>query len=180
VENTDTHEKRLKVLYSWLSKHQRRIIGYSDDFYSGVTKILDGYLFNPDNLYHFSTMQELYNDVWSKYSFIRQAHRVRILEDLVLHARKTQSLSWLDMLQQMNDNLQAMKFELLPYFNELVERVIVLSDKVLHNGYLNKRYVQNKDEDSSDYGIRIKRQFGRLVGLVDELKNIRKQHMDLG
>jgi hypothetical protein len=178
VENTDTHEKRLKVLYSWLSKHQRRIIGYSDDFYSGVTKILDGYLFNPDNLDVFNALQGLYNDVWSQYSFIRQAHRVRILEDLVLRSRKTQALSWLDMLQQVNDNLQELKFELLPYFDELVEKVIVLSDKILRNSYLNKRYVQNKDEDSSDYGIRVKKQFGRLVGLVDELKNIRKQRMD--
>ncbi len=32
VENTDTEEKRLKFLYAWLSKHQRRIIGYGDEF----------------------------------------------------------------------------------------------------------------------------------------------------
>lgn len=178
VENTDTHEKRLKVLYAWLSKHQRRIIGYSDDFYAGVVKVLDGYLFNPDNLDVFANLQGLYNDVWSQYSFIRQARRVRVLEDLVLRSRKTQALSWLDMLQQMNDNLQEMKFELLPYFDELVERVIVLGEKVLRNGYLNKRYVQNREEDSSQYGIRVKRQFGRLVGLVDELKSIRRQRMD--
>lgn len=178
VENTDTHEKRLKVMYAWLSKHQRRIIGYSDDFYSGVVKILDGYLFNPENTEIFHSLQGLYNDVWSQYSFIRQARRVRILEDLVLRSRKTQALSWLDMLQQMNDNLQEMKFEVLPYFDELVERVIILGEKVLRNNYLNKRYMQNRDEDSSDYGIRVKKQFGRLVGLVDEMKGIRKHRIE--
>jgi hypothetical protein len=34
VENTDSDENRLKFLYSWLSKHQRRIIGYSDEFFA--------------------------------------------------------------------------------------------------------------------------------------------------
>lgn len=175
VENTDTHEKRLKFLYAWLSKHQRRIIGYSDEFYSGVVRVLDGYLFNPDNLDAFKPLQKLYNDVWSQYSFIRQARRVRILEDLTLRSRKAQALSWLDMLQQMNDNLQEMKFEIFPYFDNLVEKMITLGDKVLRNIYLNNRYIQIKDEENSDYGIRVKKQFGRLVGLVDELKNIRKQ-----
>ena len=32
VENTDTDEKRLKFLFAWLSKNQRRIIGYSEEF----------------------------------------------------------------------------------------------------------------------------------------------------
>ena len=44
VENTDTDEKRLKFLYAWLAKNQRRIIGYSDDFYASATRVLDAYL----------------------------------------------------------------------------------------------------------------------------------------
>lgn len=178
VENTDTHEKRLKFLFTWLSKHQRRIIGYSDEFYSGVVKVLDGYLLNPENHDLFTSMQGLYNEVWSQYSFIRQARRVRILEDLTLRSRKGVAMSWLDMLQQMNDHLQEMKFEIHPYYDGLVERMIALGDRVLRDGYLNKRYMQQKDEESSAYGLRIKKQYGRLVGLVDELKSIRKQRLE--
>ena len=37
VENTDTDEKRLKFLFAWLSKNQRRIIGYSEEFYNNTT-----------------------------------------------------------------------------------------------------------------------------------------------
>jgi hypothetical protein len=175
VENTDTHEKRLKFLFAWLSKHQRRIIGYSDEFYSGVTKVLDGYLLNSDNHAVFKSLQGLYNQVWSQYSFIRQARRVRILEDLTLRPHRGKAVSWLDMLQQMNEHLQEMKFEIFPYFDELVQKMIALGDRVLRNSYLNKRYVQIRDEETSSYGIRIKKQYGRLVGLVDELNNIRKQ-----
>lgn len=48
VENTDTDEKRLKFLFAWLSKNQRRIIGYSEEFYNNTTKVLDAYLKNPE------------------------------------------------------------------------------------------------------------------------------------
>ncbi len=175
VENTDTHEKRLKFLFAWLSKHQRRIIGYSDEFYSGVVKVLDGYLFEQGNMDLFKQHQGLYSDVWSQYSYIRQARKVRILEDLTQRSRKGQPLSWLDMLQQMNDILQDFKFEIHPYFDGLMERVVNLCERVLANTYLNKRYVQIKDDEASTYGLRVKAQFRRLVGVVDELRSIRKQ-----
>ncbi|SMP70965.1 hypothetical protein [Desulfonatronum lacustre] len=175
VENTDTHEKRLKFLFAWLSKHQRRIIGYSDEFYSGVVKVLDGYLFEQSNLDVFKQHQRLYTDVWSQYSYIRQARKVRILEDLTQRSRKGQPLSWLDMLQQMNDILQDFKFEIHPYFDGLMDRVVNLCERVLGNAYLNKRYVQLKEDEASVYGLRVKAQFRRLVGLVDELRGIRKQ-----
>jgi hypothetical protein len=176
VENTESHEKRLKFLHAWLSKHQRRILGYSEEFYAGVVKLLDDYLFDPTKLDQFKTHQKLYNEVWSKYSYIRQARKVRILEDLTHRSiRKGQALSWLEMLQQMNETLQNLKFEIFPYFDELVERIITLGERVLSNAYLNKRYVQIKDEEASAYGLRVKTQFRRLVGLLDEFKNIHKQ-----
>ena len=175
VENTDTHEKRLKFLFAWLSKHQRRIIGYSDEFYSGVVKVLDGYLFEQSNLDVFKQHHGLYTDVWSQYSYIRQARKVRILEDLTQRSRKGQPLSWLDMLQQMSDILQDFKFEIHPYFDGLMERVINLCERVLNNAYLNKRYVQLKDDEASAYGLRVKILFRRLVGLMDDLRGIRKQ-----
>ncbi|WP_045222759.1 hypothetical protein [Desulfonatronum thioautotrophicum] len=176
VDNTDTHEKRLKFLYSWLSKHQRRIIGYSDEFYSGVVKVLDGYLFDQHNLDLFKQHQDLYTEVWSRYSYIQQARKVRILEDLTQRSRKGQPLSWLDMLAQVNEILQDFKFEIHPYFDGLMERVINLCERVLNNAYLNKRYVQMKDDEASAYGLRVKAQFRRLVRLLDELQSIRKHH----
>ncbi len=147
-------------------------------------KVLDGYLFNLDNPDVLANLQGLYNDVWSQYYFLRQACRparptgFAFLRISSLRSRKIQAFFWLDLLQQMHDNLQEMKFELLPCFDELAARVVVLSEKVMRNGDLNKRYVQNRAEDSSDYGIRVQRQLGRLVGLVDKLKSIRRQRMD--
>ncbi len=79
------------------------------------------------------------------------------------------------MLHQMNDILQDFKFEIHPYFEGLMDRVVNLCERVLGNAYLNKRYVQLKDDEASAYGLRVKTQFRRLVGLMDELRGIRKQ-----
>ncbi len=78
VEGTDTHEKRLKFLYSWLSKHQRRIIGYSDEFYANVNKVLDNYLLNSELFDIFNEHNNLYREVWEKYSYIQQARKIKI------------------------------------------------------------------------------------------------------
>ena len=59
VENTDTDEKRLKFLFAWLSKNQRRIIGYSEEFYNNTTKVLDAYLKNPENQEAFALPHDL-------------------------------------------------------------------------------------------------------------------------
>ncbi len=50
IKNTDTHENRLKVLYSWLSKHMHRIVDYSEEYYAQVVRVLDGYLLAPRSL----------------------------------------------------------------------------------------------------------------------------------
>ena len=68
VENTDTDEKRLKFLFAWLSKSQRRIIGYSEEFYNNTTTGLDAYLKNPENQEAFALLHDLKQEVMSKYA----------------------------------------------------------------------------------------------------------------
>lgn len=82
VENTETHEKRLKFLHSWLGKHQRRMIGYSDEFYAEIVRVLDGYLGDPSLAEEFSEHHELYHEVWTTFSYIKQARKIKEFEDL--------------------------------------------------------------------------------------------------
>ena len=98
VENTDTDEKRLKFLFSWLSKNQRRIIGYSEEFYNNTTKVLDAYLKNPENQEAFALLHDLKQEVMSKYAYIRQARTVRYLEDIVSRNYKGERLTYSRML----------------------------------------------------------------------------------
>ncbi|MFP4070581.1 MAG: hypothetical protein ACLFTB_00895 [Desulfovibrionales bacterium] len=178
VENTDTHEKRLKFLHSWLSKHQRRIIGYSEEFYSNVVKVLDNYLLNADNFADFNDMHDLYQEVWSKYSYIQQARKVKELEDLKDRDAKGNTLSYLQMLEQTTEIMSALKFEIVNYFDELVERYINICEMMLNNSYLQRTYIRPKKERLTPYGLKVRTLYGRLVSLVDEFKAIRKTKVE--
>lgn len=174
VENTDTHEKRLKFLYAWLSKHQRRIVGYSEEFYSTVIKVLDNYLLNPENNYEFSTLSNLYQEVWKKYSFIRQTRKVRLLEDLRYRRLHGKKLNYREMLQEMNNVLNEFKFEMVDYFDEVVLKAIKISEKILDDRYLHKKYLQPHEDRLTAYGRSIRKLYGHAIGLLDDLRGIRR------
>lgn len=180
VENTDTHEKKLKFLYAWLAKHQRRIIGYSDEFYSNVVKVLDNYLLSADHYDDFSSLRDVYQEVWSKYSYIQQARKVKFLEDLQDRNYKGEKLSYLRMLGLFTEVLNDLKFEIVNYFDALVERVLSLGDMILNDRYLLRNYIRKKDLDLSPYGLSVKKTYGRLVALLDEFRSIRKAKKDQG
>lgn len=178
VENTDTHEKRLKFLFAWLSKHQRRIIAYSDEFYSSMVKVLDTYLLEPENYEAFNTVNELYQEVWAKYSYIQQARKVQLLENVQHRSLKGKHINYLEMLEYTTDTLHDLKFEIVNYFDQLVQTVIGIGENILSDSYLVRTYIKQKDENLTKYGQDIKKQYGRLVSLLDEFKSIRKSRAD--
>ncbi|GFM35505.1 hypothetical protein [Desulfovibrio psychrotolerans] len=174
VENTDTDEKRLKFLFAWLSKHQRRIIGYSDEFYSNVVKVLDGYLLSPDNYDVFGNLNELYQEVWAKYSFIQQARKIRILEDLMRRESRGTRIGYGEMLTESVALLHGLKFEIVSYFEDLVNSVIALVEAILNDRYLRRNYIECREDELTPYGADIRKNYGKLVSLLDEFKAIRK------
>lgn len=174
VENTDTHEKRLKFLYCWLGKHQRRMIGYSDDFFSKVSKVLTGYLYAPDNDDAFDTLHDLHQDVCTRFSYIQQARRVRILEDLCQRTFKGQHVSYVRMLREAVQLLTEMKFEIVNFFPTLVDAVINGVEQILRDRYLQRHYVEPPEESLTRTGQEIRKQYGRLVSLQDGFKAVRK------
>lgn len=180
VENTDTDEKRLKFLFAWLSKHQRRIIGYSEEFYSNVVKVLDNYLLNPDHYEVFNTLNDLYQEVWSKYSYIQQARKTQLLENLSQRQYRGKRIGYLEMLEAVNETLQQLKFEIVNYFDELVERVIGITENILHDAYLIRKYMAVNQDALSAYGQDVRRQYGRLVAQFDEFNAIRKTRAEQG
>ncbi len=178
VQNTDTDEKRLKFLYAWLSKHQRRIIGYSDEFYANVIKVLDHYLLDPERYDVFDSLKDLHHEVWSKYSYIRQARKAKHLEDLANREVKQVRIGYLDMLEMANAVLADLKFEIVHYFDSLVTNVIAIGEDMLQDTYLVRTYIAIRDDDLTNYGRDIKRQYGRLVSHLDEFKAIRHTRKD--
>ncbi|WP_147821456.1 hypothetical protein [Salidesulfovibrio onnuriiensis] len=174
IRNTDTHESRLKFLYSWLSKHTHRIVDYSDEFYSQVVKVLDGYLLTPENWDVFNEYKELHQEVWAKYSQIQQARKVRTLEDLRSRVYKGEKISYLRMLELMTEILGELKYEIVNYFDQLVAKVLVIGEDVVSDSYVMRSYIDKKDEELTDYGLKVKKYYSRLVSLLDEFRSIRK------
>jgi hypothetical protein len=174
IENTDTDEKKLKFLYAWLSKHQRRIIGYSDEFFGNVVKVMDNYLLSPENYETFNNLRELYQEVVTKYSYIQQARKVRILEDLQARQYKGKRVSYKFMLEETVNILHSLKFELVNYFDTLVSYVIKTCELILNDRYLVRTYIEKKDDDRHGRHAEIRKNYGRLVTLMDEFKAIRK------
>ncbi len=179
IENTDTHEKRLKFLYAWLGKHQRRIIGYSDEFYAGVTKVLDNYLLNPDLYEEFQDLNNLYQEVWQKYSYIRQARKIRILQDILERRYEDKKINYQQMLEHTNKVLEELKFETGNYFPDITSRAIATVEKIANDRYLVRNYVNKEEETLTRYGREVRDKYFHMTSLLNELKTIRRLKREL-
>lgn len=179
IENTDTEEKKLKFLYAWLSKHQHRIISYSDEFFSNVGKVLDTYLFSPDNYETFINLNELYQEVFSKYSYIQQARKIRLLEDLATRVYKGKRIGYGQMLEETVELLHALKFEIVNYFDSLVDTVIKITEDILNDRYLRRTYIEPKDSELTPRQLVVRRNYGKLVSILDEFKAIRRARQEI-
>lgn len=178
IRDPDTHEKRLKFLSSWLNKHQRRIIGYSDEFYSKLVQVLDSYLLTPNNFEAFTQLHALHQEVWSRFSYIQQTRRIKVLEDLSRRRYKGRRIGYLEMLTQMTEILNDLKFEIVKYFDKPVVAALAIGKRVLDDSYLRRKYAAHRDDDLTHEGREIKRLYGRVVALVDEITAIRKSRVD--
>ncbi len=176
VEDTASDKNRLKFLYYWLSKHQRRIIGYSDDFFDKIAKVLDNYLYSDET--NFNELSELHQEIASKYSYIAQARKVGKLEDLIQGGKRAKSSNYLEIIHNANELLQELQFDAVHYNKELVSQIIYLGEILLNDTYISRRYLKKNERELSSYGRKIRTAYGKLVSLVDALKAIRKTRDD--
>jgi hypothetical protein len=70
--------------------------------------------------------------------------------------------------------LQELRFEIVNYFEQLVDTAILHCEAMLNDRYLVKTYVECPEEGLSKAGLVIRKKYGQLVLLLDEFKAIRK------
>lgn len=172
VENTETHDKKLKFLYAWLKKHQRRIIGYSDEFYTKVAKVLDNYLFAIENYSSFQVNHELYQEVWKQYSFIRQARKVKQLEDIQQKRFKGLKINYLETLERAIQTMKDLKFEVIIQFEPLLEHALATCTHILNDPYLRRKYITVSFQELSPYGRNILEKYKQLRALRDDFSSL--------
>ncbi len=174
VSTTDTLEKRFKALHAWLLKNQRRIIGYSEEFYAGVTRILDAYLHSPEVVEAGSDLMELLQEVNAAYAYIRQARKLHDLSDIASRNYKGKKLTYLKMLNEACSLLHDLKFDLVNYFDTLMDTLIRTIEGMLDDRYLRRTYMDHDEKDLNPRGREVRKAYYRLVSLFDEFKAIRK------
>ncbi len=174
IENTDTEEKRLKFLYTWLTKHQRRIIYYSDDFFAKVSMVVDGYFQSPSKENAFGEMRELYREVQERFGYIQQARKVRILEELRERNVKGVSISYRQMMQSYVTLLTELSYEIVNFFPSLVDTIISLIDSVLEIRYIVRTYIECPECELTAAGMEIRKNYRRMISLRDTFVAVRR------
>lgn len=174
VENTETHEKRLKFLYTWLTKHQRRMIGYSDEFFSNVSKVVSNYLNNPEYSDIFESLKNLYNEVEVQFSYIQQGRRVRILEDLCTRKVKGKKIPYLAMLKESHALLTELSHEIVNFIPQMVDAILQCIDRILHDKYLERNYIASTSSKKTAGALEIRKWYGRIVAIRDRILAVQK------
>ena len=137
ITSTKTHDDRLKFLYAWLSKNQRRFTSYSKEFFEEMKKILNNYILNPDYRIYFRKYPELHREVLSKIAYLQQSHHVQQLEKLAkrrppFNRRLTQERFLALTLEFLEDNYD----EILHYYDDLFEKCNALIQMIISLPYL--------------------------------------------
>lgn len=177
VENTDTDEKRLKFLHSWLAKHQRRMIGYNDEFYNNVIKVINGYLHSPQKTAMFDSLRELYQEVTGLLSYISQARRVRVLHDISTRSYKGHKIGYREMCRETVTQLNELQFDIVNFFPDLVDAIIKSVQIIIQDSYLQRKYINVPENSLSASGLEIRKNYGRIIALLDAIKAVRKARM---
>lgn len=177
VENTDTDEKRLKFLYTWLVKHQRRMISSSDEYFANVQKVIDSYLYAPQKAAVFEAKRDLYQEVKGKLSYIQQARRVRSLEDLSKRTFKGNHIGYREMSERAVGLLNDLQYEIVNFFPELVDSTISCATAILHDRYLLRNYIEPPESSLSQGGLEVRKNYGRIVTLLDSIRSVAKARL---
>ncbi len=174
LENTDTEDKRLKFLYTWLTKHQRRIIFYSDDFFAKISHVVESYLHNEEKEHIFEKMRDLKREVQDRYGYIQQARKVRELEEIAGRHVKGVSISYRQMMQCAVRILLELSHEIVKFFPSLVDTIISNIDGILANRYIMRTYIECAECDLTEAGAEIRKNYRRIITLRDTFVSVRK------
>lgn len=174
VENTDTEEKRLKFLHTWLAKHQRRMISYNDEFYDNVTRIINSYMQPLSSARDFESVRSYYLEVMSSLSYINQARRARMLQDIGRRNLKGRHLSYQEMSRQAVALLNELQFEMVHFFPDLADAIIKIVNDILQDRYLAHHYIDPPVASLTPAGKEIRKNYGRIISLLDSIMAVRK------
>jgi hypothetical protein len=100
-----------------------------------------------------------------------------MLEDLLNRNFKGKRIGYAQMLAESAELMLSLKFEIVNYFDTLVSAAIAIGESMLNDRYLVRSYIAGAEGRLSQKGLEIKRNYGKMVALIDDFKSIRKLRM---
>lgn len=178
ITSTKNHDDRLKFLYAWLSKNQRRFTSYSKEFFEEMKKTLNSYILNPDYRIYFRKYSELHREVLAKIAYLQQSHHVQQLERLVkrrppYNRRLTQEKFLALILECLEDSYD----DILHYYDDLFEKSNALMQAVFSLPYL-KHIAQASQSPEHPYQRTLWMMLNRLRYLLENLSTDRLRIKD--
>jgi hypothetical protein len=170
IASTKNHDDRLKFLYAWLTKNQRRFTSYSKEFFEEMKKILNNYILNPEYRAYFRKYSEHHREVLAKIAYLQQSHHVQQLEKLVLrrppyNRRLTQERFLALALEFIEDNYD----EILHYYDDLFEKCNIIIIKLLTSQPYLKILSQGEEVPLEQYQRTLWMMLSRLRCLQEHL-----------
>ncbi len=169
ITSIKNHDERLKFLYAWLTKNQRRFTSYSKEFFDELKKILNNYILNPEYRSYFRKYPELHREVLSKIAYLQQSHHVQQLERLALRRppfnhRLTQERLLALVLEFIEDNHD----EIIHYYDDLFDKCANIITLITSQPYL-KNVGQCVEEPQHPYKRTLWMMLNRLRSLQENL-----------
>ncbi|MGQ9921448.1 MAG: hypothetical protein ACUVRZ_08985 [Desulfobacca sp.] len=137
ITSTKGHDDRLKFLYAWLTKNQRRFTSYSKEFFTELKKILHTYILNPEYQVSFRKHAELHREVLGKIAYLQQLYEVQQLERLLrrrppYNQRLTTERFLALALEFVEDNYD----DILHYYDDIFDKCNALLNLLASQPYL--------------------------------------------
>jgi len=175
ITSTKGHDDRLKFLYAWLTKNQRRFTSYSKEFFAELKKILNDYILNPEYKVYFRKYADLHREVLGKIAYLQQLHEVQQLERLLRrrppYNRRLTTERFLALaLEFVEDNYD----EILHYYDDIFAKANALLNLIASQPYL-KTIAQQEEPPANPYQRTLWLMLKRLRSLQKSLARDRER-----
>jgi hypothetical protein len=170
-----THEDRLKFLWAWLSKNQRRLATYSPENFMAAKKVLNSYLLNKDYKEVFARYPDLHRAALRLMAILTQAHQLQTLEKLTQKHADRRRLGPYQRISQAVSFLEGNREELLYFYPAMFRKFLDLWDKLMDYPYF--RHLQ---QDTAPPALPYRRRVWQLLVLGERLvQELIKQHRQI-
>jgi hypothetical protein len=175
ITSTKNHDDRLKFLYAWLHKNQRRITGYSKEFFEDLKKVMNNYILNPEYRNYFKKYPELHREVVAQLAYLQQSYQLQHLEKLAKRRPPfDKRLSLVQMLNHAISFLDEYGDDIPHYYDDLYEKCLNILNQLASHPYL-KTLSQLENPPTQPYQRTIWQMLARLQHLREVLATERYQ-----